>query len=900
MKKPSIFRKLIGRVSRRFGVLSQTGWKQYSVNELADFGETKEVPAEAFQFLDAVIMNTPHIVFWKDRDGVYLGCNKNFLAMRNLHDASEVVGKKLCDFANDPREAEYVAEIDARIVDTGTPCLNVREIIRTGEGKELSVETSKMPIRDQAGNVVGIVGIASDVTEKEMAERGLELARETLEQRVMERTRNLEAEIADRTLAEKALRESEERFRDFAVSCSDWLWETDAQGKLSYVSDRLYDVLGRRPGDVVGGYHRGLAMTEKDEATWAGVDERVLSGQQFRGFQIEVQDEHGLERVVRISGKPRFDSAGKMLGFRGAGLDVTEHVHARRQGNKAVERFLAAVETVPVAVALFNDEDRLILGNERYRMHLISGDELPLGSLFEEISRAEVAAGAVPDAVGREESWLQSRLDLFGDPPEMSLLHRRNGWFEVATHRAGDGYTLLFYHDITERMAAEAELVSARDELEIRVQERTRALEQEIFERKYAQTELQKANEELEHRVDERTEKLRAEMAERRMAEEKFFQAQKMEAVGQLAGGIAHDFNNLLTVIIGNVSWLKEFAGSDERAIKVSDLALEGARRAGELTQRMLAFSRQQDLRPVEIDFAEIIGSLELLINRGLREDISFEADISSDLWPLSADQNQLENALLNIAINARDAMPKGGSVVLSARNCVIDENHPAVARGVETGDYVVLALRDSGHGISPKDLERVYDPFYTTKEVGKGSGLGLSMVFGFANQSGGFTDIESEIGKGTTVKLHLRRAASVPEGAVEKEINPKISLGEDLRILVVEDDALVRDVMVEYLRMVGIKALEACDGATAITALENNGPIDLVVSDVIMPGLNGIELSEIVAERWPETRFLLMSGYSYEEFSSRGMPDTSVGLLPKPFSKAQLLGRVSEALGAR
>lgn len=897
MAGPSLIRRLKTLLGHGSDVVADSGRKPYSVDGLANFGAATEFPADALRFLDAVITNTPHIVFWKDRDGVFLGCNKNFLAIRNLSDSSEVIGKKLSDISNDQHEITSAGEIDAQVIETGIPSLNQKRTIRVSDGREVFLETSKMPIRDQSGNIVGMVGISSDITDKEMAERGLQLARESLEQRVMERTRKLEAEISEKVVAEKALRESEERFREFAISCSDWLWETDAKGKFTYVSDRICDVLGWRPGEIIDETHQILATRKEDESAWAEVQKLIRDGQQFRDLQIEVRDNRGQDRIVRISGKPRLSRQGKVLEFRGAGVDVTEHVLARRREGEALERFLAAVETVPVAVAMFDDQNRLVLRNERFRKHLMSDHEAPLGCTYEEIVRGELAAGAVLDAGGDVEAWVKSRLERFGKATGATLLHRSNGWFDVATHMTGDGYTLLFIHDITERMEAEAKLVSARDELELRVQERTRALEQEIFERKYTQAELQKANEELERRVEERTRHLRAEMTERRMAEEKFVQAQKMEAVGQLAGGIAHDFNNLLTVIMGNLGWLKEFAGSDENALRVTDLALEGARRAGELTQRMLAFSRQQELCPVDIDFADLVGSIEPLIKRGLREDISFETSISPDLWPLTADHNQLENALLNIAINARDAMPKGGSVFLSAENCVIDEDHPAVARDAEAGDYVVLSMRDTGGGISSRHLERVFDPFYTTKKVGKGSGLGLSMVFGFVNQSGGFIDIESEVGKGTAVNLYLRRAVSQPTDVDESTPRSIVRMGRDLKVLVVEDDAMVRDVAVEYLRTAGIEAREACDGADAIRSLEDDGQVDLVVSDVIMPGLNGIELKEIIDERWPKTRFLLMSGYSFDEFTSRGITHASVDLLVKPFSKAQFLVKIGEVM---
>ena len=989
---------------------------------LSDTRNPAALPDEAHQFLNAVIANTPHIVFWKDQDGTYLGCNKNFLAIRNIEDSTKVIGKRLSDFALDSDEATLAEAVDAIVIDTGIPNLNVKEKIKTGDGRVLSIETSKMPIRDETGAVIGLVGIGSDITEKELAEKGLQLARESLEQRVKERTSELEAEISERRqaenalreseerllaiadnstnlivlkdiqgrilfanntfagafdltpkevigntvrelrddgeatrlveqsdakvietgkptalefeyyhknqlrarklekfpirddqgnvkriaaigtditeriLMEKALRKSEERFRGFAESCADWLWETDAECRFTYVSDRTRELLGYAPHEVIGKTCEELSTSERGNLVWTAINDFIRVGGTFRDFEIETDSANGEERYLSISGKPRFEDDGQFIGYRGTGTDITERVNSRRRECEAEERYLAAINTVPLAVALFNEEDRLVIGNERFQKNLLSPGTLPLGKSFEEIVRGEMNIGTLPDAKGREEAWLKARVDSHQNPSGDIVLHRHNGWFQVAEHKTADGYTLVVYQDITKSKEAEEELVTARDELELRVQERTRALEQEIFERKYVQAELQKANDELEKRVDERTQHLREEMAERKKVEQQFIQAQKMEAVGQMAGGIAHDFNNLLTVIIGNLSWLEDFVQPNEKAIKVTALALEGARRAGNLTHRMLTFSRHEDLCPVELDIEKTVTGIEPLITRALRENISFKTDVSPKIWPMMADPHQLENAVLNLAINARDAMPDGGSLTLRAENCVVVEGHALTANGCETGEYILLSMIDSGTGMSSELRERVFDPFFTTKEVGVGSGLGLSMVFAFVNQSGGFIEIDSEVGRGTTVKIYFHRAAQ-PKTEDTEQIEPDTLNSEGLKVLVVEDDSLVRDVTMEYLRMSGIETLEACDGASAISTLEENGPVDLVVSDVMMPGMSGVDLKKTVVNRWPGTRFLLISGYSYDEFSRRGIDRDSIGLLPKPFSKSQLLSRVGEIM---
>lgn len=565
------------------------------------------------------------------------------------------------------------------------------------------------------------------------------------------------------------------------------------------------------------------------------------------------------------------------------------------------ERFLAAIETVPVSVALFDEDDRLVVANERFRVRLTVAAKLRPAITFEEILRAELEAGAIVEAQGDPEGWLCRRLERHRNPAGNFDVHRSNGWFQVREHRTGDGYTLVVVHDITDQKKAEEGLLAARDDLEARVRERTHALEQQILERQYAEQALQEANQELEKRVEERTRHLLGEMAERKKLEAQFLQAQKMEAIGQLAGGIAHDFNNLLTVIQGNLSWLKDkIHTDDDKTSQLMTMALEAARRAGELTHRMLAFSRRQDLRPERVHLPAILESITPLVARALSESVHLEIRTGKDLWPLMVDPHQLESAILNIAINSRDAMPNGGSLVLTAENRLVDASQAARHDNVEAGDYVCLAMSDSGTGMPPEVLDRVFDPFFTTKEVGKGSGLGLSMVFGFVRQSEGFVEITSQSGMGTTVELYLPRC--LQGGATVTAAGTTAGLSRIRRrgqtVLVVEDDPLVRGVALEYLKMAGFKPIPAEDGNAAVKVMESTAPVELVLSDIIMPGgMSGLDLAEIVRQRWPETAVVLMSGYSYDEFSRRGINPDAIGLLRKPFTKNELLRKIEDVV---
>jgi PAS domain S-box-containing protein len=388
-------------------------------------------------------------------------------------------------------------------------------------------------------------------------------------------------------------------------------------------------------------------------------------------------------------------------------------------------------------------------------------------------------------------------------------------------------------------------------------------------------------------------------MTDRVSLEGQLRQAQKMEAVGQLTGGVAHDFNNILTVIMGMTEVLASEVSADPRLTPLVAAIDEATSRGAELTRRMLAFARKQPLQPLVVDLNEIVSGTTAMLRRTLGEDIAVKLVLADGLWPALADRSQIEDALLNLAVNARDAMPSGGRLVIETTNVNLDEQYAAHNLEVTPGDYVCVSVSDSGGGIPPEILERVFEPFFTTKEVGRGTGLGLSMVYGFAKQSGGHVKIYSEVGHGTRVTLYLPRTA-----AAEREAEPvappavRAHPAGHETILVVEDSESVRKVAVSILRGLGYQVLEAEDGPSALTILAGGEEIDLLFTDLIMPnGMDGEELLKRAHVLRPGLKALFTSGYSEHFLQSRGNADAGVPLLNKPYRVQKLSEAVRKAL---
>ena len=380
--------------------------------------------------------------------------------------------------------------------------------------------------------------------------------------------------------------------------------------------------------------------------------------------------------------------------------------------------------------------------------------------------------------------------------------------------------------------------------------------------------------------------------------EEHLRQAQKMEAVGQLTGGVAHDFNNILGIILGNLEIAKDRLAPGSDLNRYLESAIQATQRGATLTQRLLAFSRKQPLKPEPVHVDRLTRSMSDMLRRSLGETIDIEIAGDAGLWPCHVDPGQLENVLLNLAINGRDAMPKGGTLTMESSNTRLGDDYTAAQDGLEPGHYVRVAVTDDGVGMSADVMERVFDPFFTTKEVGRGSGLGLSMVYGFAKQSGGHVSIDSEEGRGTTIELYLPRYFGEEGMAEDEEAWEQPSAAQGEVVLVVEDDADLRRLIVAILRSFGFSVLEAATATAALEVFEDASSIDLVLSDVVLPGgLSGRQLAEELKRRNPKLPVLLTSGYAESAIHHQGHLDPDVLLLQKPFRKADVVRAVHKAL---
>lgn len=454
----------------------------------------------------------------------------------------------------------------------------------------------------------------------------------------------------------------------------------------------------------------------------------------------------------------------------------------------------------------------------------------------------------------------------------------------IAARRMGERQIIYARHKDGTEFPAEASIAK----LESGDEQIYMAVVRDITERKQAEDMLARSNAELEARVEQRTKALEEEIQRREEAQAALIQAQRMEAFGQLTGGIAHDFNNLLTIVLGNLELLEpQLTQEKNRELlnRASDAAQMGAR----LTSRLLTFARRQRLEAVVVNINDLMLGIAELLKRSLGERVTLTTVLAGALWPTRVDPSEVENAILNLAINARDAMPDGGKLVIETRNVIADD----------AGDCVRISVTDSGAGMSPEVLEHAFEPFFTTKQ-GRGTGLGLSTVYGFAQQSGGHVTIKSELGSGTTVNLFLPRAPDVEAGIPGHEMQ-EAPLSENCEtVLVVEDDPDLREVTLQRLEGLGYVALEAEDAKSAIRILEGEPGIELVFSDVVLGrGMSGYQLGLWVRANKPDQKVLLTTGYASD--ASGGEKIAKVfSVLRKPYSRLQLALALKAALGTK
>ncbi|MDO6416710.1 ATP-binding protein [Sphingomonas sp. BIUV-7] len=577
----------------------------------------------------------------------------------------------------------------------------------------------------------------------------------------------------------------------------------------------------------------------------------MVAGAEHFSKEFRVVTADGTVLWVHGRGETHFDQDDQPESFTGLLIDVTER-------KRTEERLRVAQSAGGVGTFEYSDGFATVAVSSEFcrLLGLHPANILPVRTINAVLTSAD-AGMLIPEAPhGAQMETLDGTFCVIrNDDGERRWITRRG---EIL-HDGDGGYRLIgVIYDVT---AAKAQEAALRD-----------------------------LNETLETRIE-------TALAERQLIEDALRQAQKMEAVGNLTGGIAHDFNNLLTIIIGNIDTVLRRSGTDRDPREQRSLgnALKGAERAAALTQRLLAFSRRQPLAPKTIDIARLLTGMSDLLTRSIAETIAIRVVAAPDLWAVEADPNQLENVILNLAVNARDAMPDGGPLTIEAKNEVIGADAFA---GVPDGAYVVVSVSDDGMGMAPETVAQVFDPFFTTKEVGKGTGLGLSMVYGFAKQSGGHVHIRSALGAGTTVSLFLPRQ----QGAAESPDEPDAVAAERGRpsetVLVVEDDEDVRAYTVGVLRELGYHVMEAVDGITALQVLgRDDQPISLLLTDVVMPSMSGTELADAARSLRPELKVLFMSGYPRDTISPDGRIQAGVDLLSKPFTFASLSQKLRQVM---
>ncbi len=600
-----------------------------------------------------------------------------------------------------------------------------------------------------------------------------------------------------------------------------------------------------RPDEIVG-RHFSVFYTKDDRA--AGVPQAALAAalangrHELEGWRLRKDGSSFWANVVltRLDGPD-----GRTIGFAKVVRDVSDKRAAHEAVIESERRFRLLVQGV-------TDYAIFMLSPEGYVTNWNPGARRIKGFTAEEI-------------IGSHFSRFYTEEDRAAGLPQRGLAtSAREGRFEAEGWRVRRDGSRFFAHVVIDAIRDEAGTLLGFAKVTRDITERRKAAEQ--------------------------LEQTRAQL----------FQSQKMEAIGKLTGGVAHDFNNVLQVIRGNLELLQNHYARDEWSAQRVGNALEALERGAKLASQLLAFGRRQPLQPSVINLSRVVGGMDDMLRHALGERVELETVIADGLWNTLVDTHQLENVILNLIINARDAMPEGGRVMVELVNAVLDEKYVASMSDLSPGQYVMLAVTDTGTGMPPDVIERAFDPFFTTKPEGRGSGLGLSMAYGFVKQSGGHIKIYSEVGHGTTVKLYLPRSTDAEDVLRQTSESSQVMLGSET-VLVVEDDAKVRATTIEMLAGLGYKVLEAASPDDALTIIRSGVHIDLLFTDVVMPGsMSCTEMVGAAQQLRPGLKVLFTSGYTHNSIVRGGRLNPGVELLSKPYGREELSHKIRHVLGLR
>lgn len=651
-------------------------------------------------------------------------------------------------------------------------------------------------------------------------------------------------DITEQKRNQGVLQRSQQRFRDLIETTSDWVWEVDENLRYTYASPRVREILGYEPEDILGRTPMSLMAPGEAERLSEVIARIVAERAPFRVLENTNVHRDGHRVVLETSGVPFFDAQGIFRGYRGIDREVTERRRVEQELRRERDFVSAVVDTVGSLVVVLDREGRIVRFNRA----------------------CEQCTGYSAEEVTGKPFW-----DLFLTPDEYDVIRD------------------VFLRIISMRLTPDKPEFPSR-----RVNHwLTRSGERRLIQ--WSNTLITDREGGVEYVIG-----TGVDITEQRQLEEQFRQAQKMEAVGNLAGGLAHDFNNLLTVINGYSQLVLDQLGEESPLWKEVLEVQHAGERATSLVRQLLAFSRKQMVRPRILDLNSVLAGLTKMLGRIVGETVELITEFDPALPPVKADPGQIEQVVMNLAVNAIDAMPQGGRLTVETRSVYLDETYGARHLGVQPGPYARLTISDTGHGIGPEVHPHLFEPFFTTKETGRGTGLGLSTVYGIVKQNNGHVWVYSEPGLGATFKIYLpavegQVATLAPEPSVAETYN-----GTET-ILLVEDEPALRTMAGEALRRNGYSVLEASNAAEALRLAEMQGSrIDLLLTDVVMPGMNGRELAAHVADRFPGVKVLFVSGYTDSAVIRSGLLSGSSAFLEKPFPPSILMRRIRELLDSQ